>query len=182
MLRSLVGSEMCIRDSSGSVGAHRTVVIEDVVIEGCQQGVENGHSPDTHHATLRRVLLLGNQIGVRHGDDYKLAVDGRLEGEDVIFMATAAPPHIAIPGIGNTVPYADIVLSEMRKHGGEVHHGSNSHTKWLGPNTFHYRRDHALFNCTNCAVITAANSVSAASTPLLSSSGNICGERVVGWL
>jgi hypothetical protein len=157
---------------SGSAGAHRTVVVEDVVIEGCQQGIENGHSPNTHHATLRRVLLIGNQIGIRYGDDYKLAVEGHLTGEQVFFMAGGNNPEL-----GNTVQYADIVLSEMRKHSTEVHHGKGNHNQWLEPNAFHYRRQHELFNCSLCVLV---SDVPQGPSPLMHD-GAVCGEPVVSW-
>ena len=70
---------------SSSEGTMREVVIEDTVVSFCQQGVENGHTGDMHTATLHRLLLENNHIGLRHGDNYDLDVLGTVTARNSTF-------------------------------------------------------------------------------------------------
>lgn len=90
---------------SGSQGATRFMHVSHSLVRGCQQGIENGHSPSTHYATIYKSILHANQVGMRYGDDYPLEVSGSIQGDHVLF-------------VDNTVPYLDYVKKEHK----EAHH------------------------------------------------------------
>lgn len=71
---------------SSSTGNVRTVSIADSTVAHCQQGVENGHSSIGHSALLTHTLLYDNHIGLRHGDNYNLDVQGNVTLDGCTFL------------------------------------------------------------------------------------------------
>eukprot|EP01062_Namystynia_karyoxenos_P038122 TRINITY_DN27699_c0_g1_i1.p1 TRINITY_DN27699_c0_g1~~TRINITY_DN27699_c0_g1_i1.p1 ORF type:complete len:574 (+),score=135.86 TRINITY_DN27699_c0_g1_i1:629-2350(+) len=85
--------ENCMHEGialSASHGTERTVLVRDSAIVHAQQGVEVGYTPPTHSAEVSRVLFAGCVHAVRYGDNYNLAVQGRLSVRGSVFWRNAA--------------------------------------------------------------------------------------------
>jgi hypothetical protein len=89
---------------SGSKGTQRRVLLQDSLVSFTQQGVENGHTPSSHKATIERVVLRHNYVGIRNGDNYPtLDVYGRVHVVNSTF-------------VHNRIPVLDFVEKEHRVH------------------------------------------------------------------
>lgn len=186
---------------SGSAGATRFARVAHSLVHGCQQGVENGHSPSSHYSTLYKVITAGNQIGLRFGDDYPLEVAGGLVAERCAF-------------VDNVAPYIDHVKSEHKEAhtllaargmggggGGVFGDGGNGASQaeafvWANPLvaeaglTATYSQ-HAMGVCNDCRVVHplparwgASLSSSVADVLLFlshfASEGTVCGAKALG--
>ena len=74
---------------SGSTHTKRTVTVTKSIIQYAQQGVEMGYSPKTHEAVLRHTTIRHCQVGVRIGDNYRLAVEGDMALDDCVMEGNA---------------------------------------------------------------------------------------------
>jgi hypothetical protein len=63
---------------SASVGTRRTVAVRRTLVKWAQQAVEVGYTPATHRAALDECVFEDCAVGVRYGDNYRLAVRGAL--------------------------------------------------------------------------------------------------------
>ena len=63
----------------------KTVRIEHVIVEDCQQGIELGFSTHLHTISVKNVLFYSNYVGLRIGDNYGWQVDGMLACNECVF-------------------------------------------------------------------------------------------------
>eukprot|EP00758_Cryptobia_borreli_P019344 Tbor_TRINITY_DN8359_c0_g1::TRINITY_DN8359_c0_g1_i1::g.21069::m.21069 len=124
---------------SGSSHSKRLVFVSRTVIQLCQQGIENGHTPlynpyeEGHLTKIRDVVLLDNQVSIRHGDDYNLLVGGVLTGKGVLFVSGVSPRgYRKTENAFSALPVLDLVKMER--------------VKKQGPS------DHLNFTCDGCSV------------------------------
>ena len=64
--------------SDNGFNVPKTVYIEQVIVEDCQQGIELGFSTHLHTVYVENVIFSSNYVGLRIGDNYGWQVDGML--------------------------------------------------------------------------------------------------------
>ena len=69
----------CIATSVGG-----SVAVADSVLRGCEHGLELGYGSPS--VVAEQVLVLGNDIGVRYGDEYEIEATGGLELNSVLLV------------------------------------------------------------------------------------------------
>jgi hypothetical protein len=75
-----------------------SVVLTDVTIRGCAQGVEAGYGSPA--VALDHVTLEGNGVGVRFGDDYDMACTGHIDVDRSIVRGNDIDVRNFVPALG----------------------------------------------------------------------------------